>query len=106
RNPIPICIGGGGEKVTLKLTAQYAQIWNGFGPAESYKRKNEILDTWCNELGRNPAEIERSIAINGKDLDGLDGLAEAGATHFILGFGEPWDFGAVERLVQWRDTQG
>src|SRR5687767_2215915 len=32
RNPIPLLIGGGGEKVTLKLTAQHADLWNGFGP--------------------------------------------------------------------------
>ncbi|MEM8534531.1 MAG: LLM class F420-dependent oxidoreductase [Chloroflexota bacterium] len=105
RNPMPILIGGGGEKVTLKLTAQYADIWNGFGPADSYKRKNEILDNWCREVNRDPAEIERSVAIQTSDLDHLDDLADAGATHFILGMGEPWDFAAVEQLLKWRDSQ-
>src|SRR5215211_8004458 len=37
---IPVLIGGGGEKVTLKLTAQYADLWNGFGPPEKWQRKN------------------------------------------------------------------
>jgi probable F420-dependent oxidoreductase len=109
RNPIPILIGGGGEKVTLKLTAQHADIWNGFGPAESFKRKNEILDNWCREVGRDPAAIERSVSINARDLDHLDAFVDAGATHLILGLGEnahePWDFGAVERLVRWRDAR-
>lgn len=100
RNPIPICIGGGGEKVTLKLTAQYADIWNGFGPPDTYKRKNEILDNWCHEVGRDPAQIERSASLS--NLDELDAFVAAGATHMILAMGEPWDFAAVERLVKWR----
>lgn len=44
RNPIPILIGGGGEKVTLKLTAQHANLWNGFGPPDNFRRKNQVLD--------------------------------------------------------------
>src|SRR5581483_10436078 len=55
---IPILIGGGGEKVTLKLTARYADLWNGFGPPENWQRKNEILTNWCHEVGRDPAAIE------------------------------------------------
>lgn len=105
RNPIPICIGGGGERVTLKLTAQYADIWNGFSPAESYQHKNEVLNTWCAEVGRDPATIERSISINKEKLAHLDTFVAAGATHIILGMGEPWDLAAVEQLVRWRDTQ-
>lgn len=105
RNPIPICIGGGGEKVTLKITAQHATIWNSFGPPETYQRKNTILDNWCQEVGRNPAEIERSVSLPPKDLPLLNALHNAGATHFILELGEPWDFGAVEKLVRWRETQ-
>src|SRR6266700_3829629 len=46
RNPIPILIGGGGERVTLKLTAQYADLWNGFGPPDSWQHKNEVLTQW------------------------------------------------------------
>ncbi len=41
---IPILIGGEGEKITLRLAAHYADIWNGFGPAEKYRHKNEVLD--------------------------------------------------------------
>jgi len=99
----PIMIGGGGEQVTLKLTAQYANIWNGFGPADRYKHKNQVLNEWCEKVGRNPADIERSITVFGpKDLDQY---LEAGATHIIMGSGEPWDMDAVEELVEWRDRQ-
>lgn len=104
RNPIPILIGGGGEKVTLRLTAEYADLWNGFGPVETWAHKNRVLDEWCLKVGRDPAEIERTVAIQAQDVPGnLDAFVEAGATHLILGMGEPWDYGLVEKLVSWRD---
>ncbi|MEZ4668265.1 MAG: LLM class F420-dependent oxidoreductase [Anaerolineae bacterium] len=105
RNPIPILIGGGGEKVTLKLTAQYADLWNGFGPLAQWKHKNEVLTGWCKEVGRNPAEIERTVSVPVDDIpNNLDAFAEAGATHFILGMGAPWNFDKAEKLIQWRDA--
>ncbi|MBV9790340.1 MAG: LLM class F420-dependent oxidoreductase [Chloroflexi bacterium] len=106
RDPIPILIGGGGEKVTLKLVAQYASMWNSFGPPDKFKHKNEVLNNWCQELGRDPAEIERTVLINPDEINQLDAFVDAGATHFILGMGAPWNFEPVQRLVEWRDTQG
>jgi len=53
RASIPIMNGGGGEKVTVKLTAQYADLWNGFGPPEVFKHKCAVLDNWCAEVGRD-----------------------------------------------------
>lgn len=105
RNPIPILIGGGGEKVTLKLTAQYADLWNSFGPPETWQHKNNVLTEWCKTVGRDPAEIERTVFVDKEDVPGnLDAFAEVGATHFIIGLGQPWDFGLVEKLVSWRDA--
>jgi len=104
RNPIPIMIGGGGEKVTLKLTAQYADLWNGFGPPETWLRKSNILNDWCAEVGRNPDEIERTVTLGDADIHAnLDAYAEAGATHFIMGMSVPIDTATVETLVNWRD---
>ena len=60
---IPILIGGGGEKVTLRIVAEHAHIWNGFGDPERAARKSGILDDWCEKVGRDPKEIERSITI-------------------------------------------
>ena len=57
RQPLPILIGGGGEKVTLELTAQHVTMWNGFGPPETYCHKNQALDNWCCEIGRDPAGV-------------------------------------------------
>src|SRR5690606_887946 len=83
RQPLPILIGGGGEKVTLKLTAKYADMWHGFGGPDVFKHKNEVLDGWCREIGRDPAEIERVGAVNPNDLSTLDAMVEAGARHLI-----------------------
>ncbi|PMP83033.1 MAG: LLM class F420-dependent oxidoreductase, partial [Roseiflexus castenholzii] len=83
-----------------------ADMWNGFGPPERYRHKNQVLDNWCREFGRDPATIERTVSVGAGDLDNLDAFVDAGATHIILGLGEPWNFGAVERLVQYRETRG
>lgn len=107
RNPIPILIGGGGEKVTLKLTAQYADMWNGFGPPKTWRHKNNVLSNWCEEVGRDPAEIERTVHVEDTvDAATLDGFAEAGATQMIVGLGEPWDYEPVEQALAWRDNTG
>lgn len=105
RSPIPICIGGGGEKVTLKIVAEQADIWNGFGPVSSFRHKNEVLNNWCREVGRDPATVERSVLIQAGELSDLDAFVEAGANHIILGMGPPWPLGAVEQLVNWRDSR-
>ncbi len=105
RNPIPILIGGGGEKVTLRITAKHASMWNGFGPPSSYKHKNEVLDNWCNEISREPSEIERSVNTKPSESDQLEAFLEAGATHIIFEVGAPFDMKPVEQLVAWRDTK-
>jgi probable F420-dependent oxidoreductase len=102
--PIPILIGGGGERVTLKITAEHAQIWHGFGPVETFTHKNGVLNEWCKELGRNPAEIERSVSP--RQGEELDAYVEAGATHLIFGMGEPWDYKKIEEALAWRSNRG
>ncbi|MFN2137741.1 MAG: LLM class F420-dependent oxidoreductase [Candidatus Promineifilaceae bacterium] len=104
RNPIPILIGGGGEKVTLRLTAQYADLWNGFGPADKWAHKNQVLDDWCAKVGRDPAAIERTAFVDHEDIPAnLDAFFAAGATHLIVGMDHPWRFDLVEQLLRWRD---
>jgi len=54
----PICIGGSGEKRTLRITARYAQHWNFVGgPPEEFARKRRVLAGHCADIGRDPAEI-------------------------------------------------
>src|SRR4051794_39980123 len=51
--PLPILIGGGGEKRTLRLVAEHADGWNTFGPPENFAAKSAILDDWCAKVGRD-----------------------------------------------------
>lgn len=57
---IPIMVGGGGEKRTLKAVARYADACNIFGDAETIRRKMKILDEHCAAAGRNPRDITRT----------------------------------------------
>lgn len=57
---VPLLIGGGGEKVTLKITAKYADEWNVWGEPDLLRHKMSILDQHCKDVGRNPADIQRS----------------------------------------------
>ena len=97
---LPVLIGGSGEKVTLRLVAEYGDAWNTFGPADSWAKKNRVLDEWCEKVGRDPGEIERTIAANApSELKELEAFLEAGVEHVILGMGPPYDLSPVERLV-------
>lgn len=101
---IPILIGGGGEKKTLRFTAQYATIWHGFGDAKTIKHKCGVLDDWCAKVGRDPAEIERSCGVNGSPEEQAADYLEAGASLFTIGVGGPdYDLGLVRDWVAWRD---
>jgi probable F420-dependent oxidoreductase len=96
---LPILIGGNGERRTLRLVAQYADMWNGYGEAETIRAKNEVIDRWCSELGRDPREIERTVWIDRAKPDLMRSLLDAGANHLILGLRAPYDLREVERLV-------
>jgi F420-dependent oxidoreductase-like protein len=102
----PFVIGGGGEKLTLRIVAQYANVWNmAGGSVEDFKHKSAVLDEHCAAIGRNPAEIARSIqsVVNPKDLnetrDTTQRFIEAGVTHIILNLRPPYPEGIVRRLV-------
>jgi len=60
---LPICIGGGGEQVTLRLVAKYGDMCNFGGTVEDMRRKEEILLRHCETVGRDPATIERTTGI-------------------------------------------
>ena len=100
---IPILIGGGGEKVTLRIAAQHADLWNAFGPPAEWRTKNAVLDDWCRRLGRDPAAIERTVAVGRSDVHQVDAFLAAGATHVVYGLAAPFDMAPIERLLAWRD---
>ena len=57
---LPLMIGGGGEKVTLRITAAHADEWNVWGTVDTLRHKMQILDQHCADLGRDPKSIQRS----------------------------------------------
>jgi F420-dependent oxidoreductase-like protein len=60
---LPILIGGGGEKVTLRIVAQYADAWNVAGDAATFAHKSRVLDEHCERAGRDPETVHRTAAI-------------------------------------------
>lgn len=96
---IPLMIGGSGEKVTLRLVAEHADMLNTFGPVENFRHKNNVLNEWCDKVGRDPKEIERTVAIYPKDLDEAEAFVEAGADHLIVMLGHPFDLSSIEKAL-------
>ena len=117
----PILIGGGGEKKTLRLVAQYADACNIFdmGP-EAVKAKYDIIDAHCADVGRDPADISRTVltrialtrdggerlpsgetAISiAQAVDKLGALAEIGTDTAILGMANQIDDAAYELVAE------
>lgn len=104
---VPILIGGGGEKKTLRYTAEYADIWHGFGNAEVIRRKNQILDQHCADVGRDPSEITRSCGASPTRVETGDQLVAAGASVITLSFDgrSGYDFSPVADWLAWRDER-
>ena len=105
---IPVLIGGGGEKKTLRMTAKHADIWHYFGTPEEMRHKASVLDRWCEEIGRDPSEIERSVGIHPhrgeKDLALADTYYDLGFRQITVGLNGPdYPMDAVEKWIAWRD---
>lgn len=94
----PFIIGGNGERLTLRVVAQYADVWNfpgipglPHGAVDEFQRKNQVLDGYCAEIERNPATIARSVQMiidprenPSTTRQDIQNFIAAGATHFIL----------------------
>jgi probable F420-dependent oxidoreductase len=104
---IPILIGGGGERRTLRYTARHADIWHGFGRPDVIRHKNEVLDQWCAREGRAPADIERSCGANPLKPEIGDGYLDAGATLMTLSFDgrTGYDLAPLSDWIAWRDER-
>jgi probable F420-dependent oxidoreductase len=100
---IPVLIGGGGEKKTLRLVAQHAHLWHSFSDLATFQRKTGILHQHCADVGRDPAEIELSVeAPRGKPAEVGPPLLGAGATLFTVGLDGP-DYDDLAPLQSWLD---
>jgi probable F420-dependent oxidoreductase len=104
---IPVLIGGGGEKKTLKMVARYADVWHSFAQGDDLVRKIGVLKGHCADAGREFAEIEISTAV------GESGPAEVGEQQHDLGVrlftahagGPKPDLGPLRDWLAWRDEK-
>ncbi len=104
---IPVLIGGGGEKKTLRYTAEFADIWHGFGKPDVIRHKNAVLDAHCADIGRDPGEIERSCGGAPDKIEEADALYDAGATLITIGFDgdSQYDLAPLAEWLAWRDER-
>jgi F420-dependent oxidoreductase-like protein len=125
---LPLWIGGGGERVTLRLTAEYADGWNvPFVPSDVYRHKVEVLHGFCERVGRDPATLTRSVnlslawreddlvrqfggltelvrpsALTGSTqqmIDHVGQYADAGADWVIVALRAPFDLEGLDRFA-------
>ncbi len=109
----PILIGGGGEQLTLKMVARYADAWNAFGSLDVFKHKIEVLERHCEAIGRDPNTIEKSVSMPPvlyKDRSKLDAMLADMASRRAMTideakanmlWGTPDD--AIEKIEAFRD---
>ena len=125
---LPIWIGGGGEKRTLRMAAQYADGWNvPFIAPDQFAHKCQVLNEHCERVGRNPGEITRAInvglafteeslvqqfgkiadfvrpgVLSGSDeqmLDRIGSYVEAGADQVNIALRAPFDLESLARFA-------
>lgn len=121
----PLVVGATGEQVALRIVAQHADVWNGFGSPEVFRRKLAVLTEHCRKTGRDPQTIEKSVllemtltddaevkrrALENKSRGMLAGtLTEIrqqieeyialGVTHIIISLATPYDLTMVRRFA-------
>ena len=125
---LPIWVGGGGEKRTLKIAAKYADGWNvPFISPEDFAHKRAVLHQHCDAVGRDPAEIRTTINVGlawreedmepqfgrmrmfvrpgvllgteDEIVDKVGRYIDAGADQINIAIRAPWDVEGLERLA-------
>jgi F420-dependent oxidoreductase-like protein len=104
----PVLIGGGGEKKTLRLVAQYADVWNSTAStADELAHKIGVLRGHCDAVGRDFADIRLTAANFTNPFDDLDGYLKTAERYAELGIeqincgplpGDPDPVGFIRRL--------
>ena len=103
---IPVLIGGGGEKKTLRIVAQHADIWHSFSDPEVLEHKLGVLGAWCDEVGRDITEIEISTELRGRTIADADALFDLGTRLFTVGISGPdYDLAPASDWLAWRDSK-
>ena len=125
---LPIWVGGGGERVTLRIVAEHADGWNiPFVSPEEWARKSAVLDEHCAAVGRDPGDVTRSVNVGmafteeelaaqfgaiaefvrpgvltgstQEVIDRVGAYVEAGAEWVILAMRSPFDRDGLERFA-------
>jgi probable F420-dependent oxidoreductase len=103
---IPILVGGEGERKTLRIVAEHADIWHGFVDPEVIGHKLDVLQRHAEDVGRDVAEIEIAGEVEGRDDASADALFDAGVRLVTVGItGPDFDFDSVQRWLRWRDAK-
>jgi len=129
RQPFPVWIGGGGEKVTLRIAAQHADGWNvPFVSVEDFGRKVQVLGDHCAAVGRDPRAIKKAVNVGmafteeqaveqfgailpavrpglltgstQEMVDKIGGYVDAGADWVILAARAPFDAEGIQRFAE------
>ena len=103
---IPVLIGGGGEKKTLRIVAQHADIWHSFSDSPTLERKLGILGEHCAAVGRDIGEIEISTELRARTVAEAEEVLALGTTMFTIGItGPDYDLAPVKDWLAWRDSK-
>ncbi len=88
QDPLPILIGGGGERRTMRIAAEYADLWHAWSTPDAFPAKNAVLDRHCAEVGRDPGAIRRVTGAFFEDpagaAEGVAAFEGCGADEFVL----------------------
>ncbi len=103
---IPVLIGGGGEKKTLRIVAKHADIWHSFSDAATLERKLGILGEHCAAVGRDIGDIEISTELRNRTVADADEMHTLGTTLYTVGItGPDYDLEPVKSWLAWRDEK-
>lgn len=109
----PIVVGGSGPKKTLRVVARHADEWNAPGhdlDPPAWAKLNSVLDEHCQEVGRDPKEIRRSVQLflfpfqegqADRQLESIAEFGEAGCEHVVLSFYAPPSPDLMERAASY-----
>ena len=102
----PFVIGGSGEKLTLRVVAKHADVWNATAPTvEEFTHKATVLKGHCEAVGRDFNEIVLSyqMRITYDDIPGvidtIKRFADAGVTHFVMYLPTPFPDGVAQMVA-------
>jgi probable F420-dependent oxidoreductase len=99
---LPLLVAGGGERVTLRLVAEFADMSNTPGTPEVLRHKNQVIDEWCDRVGRSPKDIERTTNIAVTAVERIHEFVEAGAQRLQIQLDHPFDLKPVETALRLR----